>query len=319
VKGYMMQRLLPLVTIVIPTYNRAGSYLRQTLESALHQTYSNIEILISDNCSVDNTTEYIRSITDSRLKYFRHEQNIGPNKNCDFCIAQAKGDYILVLHDDDVIDEDFVDACMRAIDYQAGVGIIRTGTRVIDSNGTVIGEAPNLVGGLPTEAFFRSWFAGKTTIYLCSTLFHTDKLRAIGGLRSKHYLHDDAMAIVQLATAFGRADVKEVKASFRRHNQRDNLSPTDIAHWCEDALLVLDLICKSVPENVALVRKEGEQFLSDRCYDRAAAVKSSLTRFRCYLVVFEKFHYRYFPPNALHLFKAPFLRLIRYINTRLSC
>jgi glycosyltransferase involved in cell wall biosynthesis len=310
-----MPRLLPLVSITIPTYNRADNYLPQTLESALHQTYPNLEIIVSDNCSVDNTEAFVSSITDPRLKYFRQAQNIGPANNVNFCIAQAKGEYTLILHDDDVIDEDFIDSCMRAVNYRVGVGIIRTGTRVIDSNGRVMSQAPNLVGGLSTEDFFRGWFTGKTPLYLCSTLFHTEKLKAIGGLRSKHYLHDDTMAIVQLATALGRADVKDVKASFRRHNQRNTLSPTDISHWCEDALLVLDLMCTSVSEDVALVRKEGERFFANACYKRAAAVKSSLNRFRCYLVVYEKFHYRYFPPNMRYLIRAPFFRLMTYINT----
>jgi glycosyltransferase involved in cell wall biosynthesis len=313
-----MQQILPLVSITIPTYNRADGYLRPTLESALHQTYPNIEIIVADNCSLDSTAAFVTGIADRRLKYFRHEQNIGSNKNCDFCIGQAKGEYILILHDDDLIDDDFIDACMRAVNYKVSVGVICTGTRVIDSNGKLIGEAPNLAGGLPTEAFFRGWFTGEISLYLCNTLFHTEKLRAIGGLRSKHYLLDDAMAIVQLAAAFGRADVKEVKASFRRHNQRDTLSPTDIAHWCEDSLLLLDLMCKSVSGSAALMRKQGTRFFAEQCYKRAAAVNSPLNRFRCYLVVLEKFHYRYFPPIARYRVKASFFRLMRYIKRLLS-
>jgi glycosyltransferase involved in cell wall biosynthesis len=313
-----MPRRLPLVSIAIPTYNRAGSYLGQTFESALHQTYPNIEILIADNCSIDNTTDFVTGIADPRVKYFRHEQNIGPYKNYNFCVDQAQGEYILILHDDDVIDEDFVDACTRAVDYQVNVGIIRTGTRVIDSEGRVMRETSNLAAGLPTEAFLRAWYTGRTALYLCSTLFHTEKLRAIGGLRSKHYLLDDAMAIVQLAAMSGRADVKEVKASFRRHNQRDRLSPTDIAHWCEDALLMLDVISKSVPEHAAVLRKEGARFFADQCYERAAAVHSPLHRFCSYVVVFEKFHYRHFPPHMRNLMRAPLVRLMRHLNPRLS-
>jgi glycosyltransferase involved in cell wall biosynthesis len=313
-----MPRRLPLVTIAIPTYNRAGSYLGQTLESAIHQIYPNIEILIADNCSTDNTMDFVNGIADPRVRYFRHEQNIGPYKNYNFCIVQAQGEYILILHDDDVIDEDFVDACMRAVNYNVNVGVIRTGTRVIDSSGGVTGETPNLAGGLSTEAFLRAWYTGGTALYLCSTLFHTDKLRAIGGLRSKHYLLDDVMAIVQLAATSGRVDVEEVKASFRRHNQRDKLSPTDIAHWCEDAVLTLDLICKSVPEHRVVLRKEGARFFADRCYARAAAVHSTLNRLCSYIVVFEKFHYCYFPPHMRALMRVPLVRLMKHLNTRLS-
>ena len=311
-----MEPVLPLVSIAIPTYNRADRYLRQSLESALRQTYPKIEVLVSDNCSVDDTAEFVTGITDRRLKYFRHEQNIGPAENVNSCIAQVKGEYILVLHDDDVIDEDFIDVCMKAVDYRVNVGVIRTGARVIDSNGRVKGEVLNLAGGLSTEAFLRAWFAGRTPSYLCNTLFQTAKLRAIGGLRSRHYLLDDGMALVRLAAEFGRADVVAVKASFRRHNQRDTLSLTEMVHWCEDSLDLLDLICNSVTDGGAL-RKEGTRFFSDQCYKRAAAVKSPLNRFRCYLVVFGKFHYRHFPPIGRRVIKAPFSRLMRYLSRKL--
>ena len=123
------------------------------------------------------------------------------------------------------------------------------------------------------------------------------------------------MAIVQLAARSGRADVKEVKASFRRHHQRDRLSPTDIAHWCEDAVLTLELICQSVPEHAAVLRKEGARFFADQCYERAAAVHSPLHRLCSYVVVFEKFHYRYFPPHMRERIRAPVVRLMRHLNT----
>jgi hypothetical protein len=122
------------------------------------------------------------------------------------------------------------------------------------------------------------------------------------------------MALVRLAAEFGRADVAAVKASFRRHSQRDTLSLTEMVHWCEDSLDLLDLICNSVSDTL---QKEGARFFSDQCYKRAAAVKSPLNRFRCYLVVFGKFNYRHFPPFGHHVIKVPFDRLKRYLGRRL--
>jgi glycosyltransferase involved in cell wall biosynthesis len=81
----------PLVTIGIPTYNRAGGYLRECIEGAINQTYLNFEFIISDNCSVDGTTTLASSIADSRIRYFRHPKNIGANNNFNYCLEQAKG------------------------------------------------------------------------------------------------------------------------------------------------------------------------------------------------------------------------------------
>ena len=97
----MHNRYEPKVTIAIPTYNRADDYLKQTLKSALNQTYENIEIIVSDNCSTDNTEAVVNSFNDSRIRYFRQQENIGANNNFNFCLKQAKGEYFLLLLDDD--------------------------------------------------------------------------------------------------------------------------------------------------------------------------------------------------------------------------
>ena len=70
-----------LVTIGIPTYNRAGGYLRKVIERSLGQTYQNLEIIVADNCSTDETPELVQSIDDPRLRYFRHDTNIGAINN----------------------------------------------------------------------------------------------------------------------------------------------------------------------------------------------------------------------------------------------
>ncbi|MGH7930195.1 MAG: glycosyltransferase family 2 protein, partial [Candidatus Binatia bacterium] len=159
----------PLVTIAIPTYNRAGSYLPQALQCALDQTYPHFELVVSDNGSTDHTRALVSGIGDTRIRYFRHDAGIGANNNFNFCFRQARGKYFSLLHDDDLIDPDFVESCIQAEAVSPDAGIIRTGTRIIDTEGQVIHEIPNGADGLSTEAFFRAWFSAKTPIYLCST------------------------------------------------------------------------------------------------------------------------------------------------------
>jgi len=64
----------PLVSIIIPTYNRA-KYIKKAIHSCLNQSYKNIEVLVIDDCSPDNTKEVIESIKDDRIKYFKNEKN----------------------------------------------------------------------------------------------------------------------------------------------------------------------------------------------------------------------------------------------------
>ena len=290
----MTNNTFPLVTIAIPTYNRADSYLLQALESAVNQTYQDIEIIIADNCSTDNTEAVVKGLSDPRIRYFRHVENIGANNNFNFCLEQARGDYFLLLQDDDLINRDFIEVCMQAVDYRTDVGIIRTGTRSIDSQGRVLKEKSNKVAGLSTSDFFVGWFTGKTSLYLCSTLFNTRRLQEIGGFKSRHNLFQDVVAEVQLAARFGRVDVKEVKASFRKHDSEMTLS-SKVSRWCEDSHFLLDIMCDLVTENQAQVRREGTRYFAKVNYNFAAAIKSPTQRWATYLLVYKQFGYRYSP------------------------
>lgn len=281
----------PLVSIGIPTYNRADGFLRECIGSAINQTYANIEIIISDNCSADDTAMLVHSFEDPRIRYYRQDVNIGGNNNFNFCLEKARGVYFLLLHDDDLIDADFIEVCLQAVNCKGDTGIIRTGMRIINSDGVVIGENENLVGGLSTSDFFIGWFTRKTTMHLCSTLFNTKKLKQIGGFHSKHNLFQDVIAEVILAAKFGRADVREIKASFRRHpSQRTHA--VQINSWCEDSLILLDTICNLVPEDKIILRNKGLQSLSFHNYKLAENIESPFKRLFTHLKIFKMFGYK---------------------------
>ncbi len=93
----------PLISVGIPTYNRPSG-LRRVLENICAQTYENLEIIISDNCS-DNkdvkkiVREFIKN--DKRIRYYCHECNMGPVYNFNFALRKARGDYFMWAADDD--------------------------------------------------------------------------------------------------------------------------------------------------------------------------------------------------------------------------
>ena len=315
----MAETVYPLVTIGIPTYNRAESYLKEAIQSALSQTYSNIEIVISDNCSSDNTEIVVKEFSDSCIRYFRQPENIGANNNFNFCLNQAKGEYFLLLLDDDLIDFDFVETCMKAVNNRNDIGIVRTGTRVIDSDGKLLNETLNTVEGLSTEEFFRVWFAQKTALYLCSTIFNTRRLKEIGGFQSKHNLFQDVLAEFQLAAKYVRVDVQDVKASFRKHSSARSFA-VKVSDWCEDSLFLLDSMCDMATENKALIRKEGLYFFSTFNYALSSTIKSPVYRFISYLTILKNFKY-VFLHQVLYrsLGRSPIYAPLRYFKRKILC
>ncbi len=93
----------PLVSIGIPTYNRAKQ-LRRTIENACAQTYPNLQIIVSDNASTDPQVEALcrdAAERDPRIKYYRQPFNKGPMANFEFTLLQASGDYFIWFADDD--------------------------------------------------------------------------------------------------------------------------------------------------------------------------------------------------------------------------
>jgi glycosyltransferase involved in cell wall biosynthesis len=280
----------PLVTIGIPTYNRADKYLKETIQSAIDQTYPNLEIIISDNCSSDNTAFLVSSFDDPSIRYHRHKVNIGANNNFNFCLENARGVYFQLLQDDDQIDPDFIEVCMRAANFREDAGIIRTGMRRIDPDGGVIGETENQVGGFSTTDFFIGWFDGKTPMHLCCTVFNTEKLREIGGFNSKHNVFQDVIAEVILAAKYGRVDIREIKASFRNHPLQRAYA-AQINGWCEDSLILLHIICNLAPEDKSILREKGLRFFLSHNHRIAEKIESPFKRFIAHLKILKKFGY----------------------------
>ncbi len=110
-----MTKNAPLVSIGCPTYNRPEG-LRHMLECSIAQTYTNLEIIVSDNCSDgDETEKLVRSLMqkDSRIKYFRQPKNIGSFNNYRFLLAQASGEYFAWACDDDAREPEFIESCIK--------------------------------------------------------------------------------------------------------------------------------------------------------------------------------------------------------------
>lgn len=103
------QQNIPLVTIGIPLFNEA-LYVRRTLNSALNQTYRNIEIIVSDNSSSDSTYDILTSEFKDveNMRIYRQPKNIGPNANFEFVMHQANGEFFMWLGGHDSIHEEYI-------------------------------------------------------------------------------------------------------------------------------------------------------------------------------------------------------------------
>lgn len=126
-----------LVTIAIPTYNRAD-LLKIAIQSCLVQKYNNLEILVIDGGSTDNTKSVVESFDDLRIVYTKNKTNIGMMGSWNRSIKLARGKYLLILGDDDVLYPDFVSEALKVYEKYPNLGFIFTHANKIDMEGNFL-------------------------------------------------------------------------------------------------------------------------------------------------------------------------------------
>jgi glycosyltransferase involved in cell wall biosynthesis len=124
---------MPAVSICIPTYNHAR-FLKDAVASATAQRYADLEILIVDNASQDETPEIAAQLAskDARIKYLRHPENVGLIRNFDACLQIAQGRYIKYLCSDDVLEPECVARMAEVLDAQPEVAVVACARTMTD-------------------------------------------------------------------------------------------------------------------------------------------------------------------------------------------
>jgi glycosyltransferase involved in cell wall biosynthesis len=155
----------PLISIFIPVYNRE-KLIGETIESAINQTYKNIEIIIVDNNSTDKTWEILKSYSqkDKRIKIYRNEENIGPVRNWRRCFEYAQGEYAKFLWSDDLIAPEFIEKTLPYLINNPDVGFVFTGTEIFfneENNEKIKAYFIGKTGLYPTEKFIESMLLGE--------------------------------------------------------------------------------------------------------------------------------------------------------------
>ena len=172
-------------TIAIPTCNREN-YLREALDSALEQTYENLEVIVSDNCSDDGTAEYLRSVSDPRLVVLQQSTNLGMIGNWEACLERATGEYFLLLSDDDTLDRDAIRSLVSAIENAEEpdkVAFAYCRSLVVDQNGSPLSLDSVAPSYEPSSGLVLGFFSRRRMIRPCATLLRTQDIREVGGYK----------------------------------------------------------------------------------------------------------------------------------------
>lgn len=134
------------VTVILTSYNHEGS-IQEAIDSVLNQTFKDFELIIWDDASTDNSWDIIQSYTDSRIRSFRNEKNLGAG-NLKRAIAKVKSRLIAVHHSDDSWELDKLEKQVAYLEQNLDVGAVFTWANIIDEDGMPFKDKNHLYYGI---------------------------------------------------------------------------------------------------------------------------------------------------------------------------
>lgn len=132
-----------LVSVCINAYNSAD-VIGETIESVLNQTYKNLQIIIVDDCSTDNTAEIVKSYDDDRIELYTLPKNFNISNANNECLHRARGEYIAHIDSDDIWVEDKIEKQIKFLEENPQYGACFTHATLMDKTGRIFasGELP---------------------------------------------------------------------------------------------------------------------------------------------------------------------------------
>jgi glycosyltransferase involved in cell wall biosynthesis len=208
----------PLLSIGLFVYN-GEPFLEETLDSILSQTFTDFELIISDNASTDRTAEVCQAYAkrDSRLSYYRNEKNMGAGWNLRRVYELATGKYFKWAAADDLLAPQFLDRCIEVLERDAGCVVACAKTKEIDENGRFIKNyvAPMKADVDDPVARFREML----TRHMCYQIFGVMRMSALRQLPPQgSYVNSDGVLLAQMSLLGRFCEVPEHLFISRRHS-----------------------------------------------------------------------------------------------------
>lgn len=186
----------PSVTVAIPTYNRAP-LLRRAIQSALAQSASDLEVIVCDDGSTDDTAETVARVSDSRLRLIRQPTNRGVVANMNAGLEAARGRFFLLLSDDDYLEPDCLETLLQPWKAHADLTMSYGQWWYHTPQGAALqaSDGPEVEDGID---YVVAYWDGQRPTILHGALFQTEHVRRLGGI-SGGFAQD---TLLQLRAAF---------------------------------------------------------------------------------------------------------------------
>ncbi len=212
---------MELISIAMTTYN-GEKYIREQIDSILNQSYSDIELIICDDCSSDGTRDILKEYEkkDSRVKVFFNEQNLGFKKNFEKAISLCNGEYVALSDQDDVWELNHLEKLLNIL---GNADIACGNAQLIDEKGQSLGLKLNQTDGLnyipEKDNLIYRLIAGSGAFQGASMLIKKDFLQKALPIPEGVLFHDAWFAAVSCFTN-GINYTFDVINNYRQHQSQ---------------------------------------------------------------------------------------------------
>ncbi|MEZ5503144.1 MAG: glycosyltransferase [Halioglobus sp.] len=234
----------------MPSYNHAR-FVQQTIQSVINQDYANIELIIIDDGSSDDSVNVINALAAAcQARFvrfaFHHRPNRGLSATLNEALAWSTGDYFSTIASDDIMYPNKTSVLLGYLEADPDAAGVFCGCDVIDSQGTTVGALP----GINAVFNFDDVILLRHSILAPTQLLRTSCMRRVGGYRDGIYIEDWYMWLALSGAGYNLRVVAERLVGYRQH---DRNSSTDAQRMFQERRAILAL------------------YASDRRYQRSLA------------------------------------------------
>lgn len=238
----------PLVTVLIPVYNRPSVI--NTLESIINQTYQNLDILVIDNASTDNTVEAISSIGDTRIRVVVNEKNIGQTGSMNKGLKLALGKYIARIDSDDIATPDRIAEQVKFLEEHSDYVLVGSWIQYISDSDKLGG----VVRTCTTDEglrFMQTFFCG---IHHPAAMFRTDVIKENGIEYDPSISMAEDYDMWRKLLHYGKGlNIGKVLLYYRRGENNDSIK--HLEQMVKESRMVRRKVCEELDVNYKMRKK----------------------------------------------------------------
>ena len=208
-------------SIGIPAYK--AKYIQECINSILAQSYSDFELIIVNDASPEDIDGIVNTFTDSRIRFFTNEQNYGAERvieNWNKCLSLARGEYFLLMGDDDVLAPTYLETFYKVINCHPNYNVFHCQTIIIDSNGIKIQYSKPLAEFESLLEMICNRVINNRIQFISDFVYNTNEIKRLGGFFDLPLaqMSDDITAYL-LCDTKGIANVQDYLFYYRQHGR----------------------------------------------------------------------------------------------------